>query len=184
MAERITYQGNLRESGVLVTGTKSMRFRLYDDPAAGNMLWDSGAADVAVSTGLFRVVLAPAGLDWESGLWLELEVEGVTLSPREELTAAPLALNALLHSGKRYTSAAAPPASPSPGDLWYDTAAGGGYREKRKWISESSGSAGEAGLSARRAGHCGPGRRPRRWRRCWACRRRRPGPSSLWRRTA
>lgn len=141
VAERITYQGNLRESGVLVTGTKSMRFRLYDDPSAGNLLWDSGAADVAVSTGVFRVVLAPSGLDWEAaGLWLELEVEGVALSPREELTAAPYAIDALLHSGKRYTSAAAAPASPAAGDLWYDTGAGAlRFFNGASWVAPSGG---------------------------------------------
>lgn len=122
--QRVTYQGNLRESGVLVTGTKSMSFSLYDAPLGGTLLWDSGAAPVTVSTGVFRVVLAPAGVDWESALWLQATVEGTPLTPREELTAAPYAVDALLHSGKRYASAAAAPAAPGPGDLWFDTGAG------------------------------------------------------------
>lgn len=121
--ERFTYQGNLREAGVLVTGTRSMRFRLYPAPTGGAPLWDSGATAVALSTGVFRVALAPAGVDWEAAPWLEVEVDGTVLSPREELTAAPYALDALLHSGKRYTSAATAPGAPAPGDLWYDTAA-------------------------------------------------------------
>ena len=124
VAERVTYQGNLRESGLLVTGSRSMTFRLYDAPAAGTLLWASGATAVSVSTGVFRAVLTPSGLNWESALWLEVEVAGTVLSPREELTAAPFAANALYHSGKKYTSAAAAPASPGVGDLWFDTGAG------------------------------------------------------------
>lgn len=121
VAERVTYQGNLRESGLLVTGSRSMTFRLYDAPAAGTLLWASGATAVSVSTGVFRAVLTPSGLNWESALWLEVEVAGTVLSPREELTAAPFAANALLHSGKKYTNAGAAPASPGVGDLWFDT---------------------------------------------------------------
>ena len=138
--QRITYQGNLRESGVLITGTKSMTFRIFDDPAAGALLWNSVAADVTLSTGVFRVVLEPAGLDWEKTLWLEIEVDGTTLSPREELTAAPYAVNALLHSGKRYTSGAAAPGSPSPGDLWYDSGAAQlMFYNGGTWVASSGG---------------------------------------------
>lgn len=101
-----------------------MTFRLYDAPAAGTLLWASGATMVAVSTGVFRAVLTPAGLNWESALWLEVEVAGTVLSPREELTAAPFAADALYHSGKKYTNAGAAPASPGAGDLWFDTGTG------------------------------------------------------------
>jgi hypothetical protein len=121
VAERMSYQGNLRESGLLVTGNRSMTFRLYDAPAAGTLLWASAPTAVTVSTGVFRAVLTPSGLNWENALWLEVEVAGTVLSPREELTAAPFAANALYHSGKKYTSAAAAPASPGVGDLWFDT---------------------------------------------------------------
>lgn len=119
---KINYQGVLKESGVLVSGAKSMVFRLYDSASGGAPLWTSAASPVSLSTGAFRAVLQPTGVNWESGgRWLELEVEGTKLSPREELAAAPYSMNALLHSGKSYTYAFAAPASPSPGDLWYDS---------------------------------------------------------------
>ncbi|MBI5244954.1 MAG: hypothetical protein HY922_14905 [Elusimicrobia bacterium] len=122
--DKITYQGNLRESGVLVNGTKSMVFRLYAASSSPVPIWTSTTYTVAVSTGVFRVVMQPAGVDWEAySPWLEVEVEGAKLAPREELTAVPYALDALYHSGKRYTSAGAAPASPAAGDLWFDMSA-------------------------------------------------------------
>ncbi|MFH1619460.1 MAG: hypothetical protein ABIG11_06095 [bacterium] len=119
---KFTYQGNLRQSGALVIGSRSMAFRIYSSSDGAVPLWTGPALSVAVSTGVFRVNLEPAGLDWENGsLWLELEVEGVKLSPREELTASPYAINSLYHSGKRYATAAVAPASPVLGDLWLDS---------------------------------------------------------------
>ena len=121
-SEKFTYQGNLRQSGLLVNGTRSMVFKLYASSEAAVPLWTSPVKDVQVSTGVFRVELEPAGLNWESGeLWLELEVEGVTLSPREEITSTPYAIDSLLHSGKKYTTSDSEPSSPSAGDLWMDT---------------------------------------------------------------
>ncbi|MFH1618521.1 MAG: hypothetical protein ABIG11_01300, partial [bacterium] len=119
---KFTYQGNIRQSGARVIGNRSMAFRIYSSSDGAVPLWTGPALSVAVSTGVFRVDLEPAGLDWESGsLWLELEVEGVKLSPREELTASPYAINSLYHSGKRYATSAAAPASPVLGDLWLDS---------------------------------------------------------------
>jgi len=122
---KFTYQGNLRQSGFLVNGQRSMVFRIYDSstsvlPAA--LLWTSPAYNVNLSTGVFRATLEPVIADWQSGnLWLELEVAGNRMSPREELTSSPYAINSLMVSGKRYTTAAAAPVASAPGELWYDT---------------------------------------------------------------
>lgn len=119
---RFTYQGNLRQNGFLVNGSRSMVFRIYDSSTSASELWTSPAYAVSLSTGVFRVVLEPAITDWESGaLWLELEIEGDRLSPREELTSAPYSINALMHSGKRYDTAASAPAPRALGDLWLDS---------------------------------------------------------------
>lgn len=123
--QKFTYQGNLRQSGFLVNGTRSMAFRLYASSDAITPLWTSPPYSVPVSTGVFRVALEPAGIDWEAGgLWLELEVEGTKLSPREELNSVPFAINASLHSGKKYSTSLAQPASPGTGDLWLDESIG------------------------------------------------------------
>lgn len=120
---KFTYQGNLREDGFLVNGARDMVFRIYDSSTSPAALWTSPVKSVNISTGVFKVNLEPSLSDWESGnLWLELEVEGVTLSPREEMTSSPYAVNSLLHSGKRYTTSASEPSGPNQGDLWMDTA--------------------------------------------------------------
>lgn len=120
---KITYQGNIRQNGNLVTGQRNMTFKIYPSSTSLSPLWTSGEYLVSISTGVFKVDLAPdlSPVNWENGsLWLELVIGGVPLSPRDELTSSPYSVNSLLHSGKRYTSAAAPPSSPSLGDLWMD----------------------------------------------------------------
>lgn len=119
---KFTYQGNLRQSGFLVNGQRNMVFRLYNSSDSASELWTSPVYGVSLSTGVFRVALEPAISDWESGsLWLELEIEGNRLSPREELTSSPYSVNSLMLSGKRYTTSAAAPAGSILGELWYDT---------------------------------------------------------------
>ena len=120
---KFNYQGNLRQSGFLVNGNRNMVFRVYDSSTNGTELCPGLVHNnVSISTGVFRVTLEPALTDWQTGsLWLELEVDGNRMSPREELTSSPYAINSLMLSGKRYTSAAAAPAGSTPGELWYDS---------------------------------------------------------------
>lgn len=119
---KFTYQGNLRQSGFLVNGQRSMVFRIYDSSSSATELWTSPSYNVSLSTGVFRATLEPVIADWQSGnLWLELEIEGNRMSPREELTSSPYAINSLMVSGKRYTTAASAPAASAVGELWYDT---------------------------------------------------------------
>lgn len=123
---KFTYQGNLRQSGFLVNGQRSMVFRIYDSSTSVlpvSLLWTSPAYDVSLSTGVFRATLEPVIADWQSGnLWLELEVAGNRMSPREELTSSPYSINSLMVSGKRYTTAASAPVAAAPGELWYNSA--------------------------------------------------------------
>ena len=120
---KFTYQGNLRQAGFLVNGQRSMVFRIYSSSTSAIELWTSPVYNINLSTGVFRATLEPVLSDWESGnLWLELEVEGIRMSPREELTSSPYSINSLMVSGKRYITAPLPPAPPlALGDLWYDS---------------------------------------------------------------
>jgi len=119
---KFTYQGNLRQSGFLVNGQRSMVFRIYASSSSATELWASPAYNVSLSTGVFRTTLEPVIADWQSGnLWLELEIEGNRMSPREELTSSPYAINSLMVSGKRYTTSAVAPVASAAGELWYDT---------------------------------------------------------------
>jgi hypothetical protein len=71
-----------------------MRFIIYDAPAAGSALWDSGNVDVTVDSGLFNVELGVDQADVDGqALWLSIIVDGETLSPRQEILPAPYALS-------------------------------------------------------------------------------------------
>lgn len=120
---KITYQGQLRESGVPVNQNKTMNFKIFTSSSGGSAVWSSGNKTVSVTGGLFRTTLDPTGVNWESPAYLEIDVDGTTLSPREELTASAFSNNAQQLQGKNYTSAASAPGSPSKGDLWFDTGA-------------------------------------------------------------
>lgn len=90
----INYQGRLTESGVPVTGTRSMTFRIYDAASGGNKLWEE-TRTVAVNNGVFSIKLGeitPIPKEKFSGgsTYLETEVSGVKLG-RERLVTVPYA---------------------------------------------------------------------------------------------
>ncbi len=95
----ITYQGVLKDGDRPATGSFDLRFRLFDDPAAGTQLGEQIASDVAVEEGQFTVPLdfGPGAYSAQA-VWLEIAVSPAgagtyeTLSPRQAITPAPLAL--------------------------------------------------------------------------------------------
>ena len=99
---KINYQGRLIKDNVPVDGTKKMVFSIYNDAVAVTPpLWTSGEVDVTVHNGLFRYVLDLSSIDWAAGetLYLEVKVETDILTPREELSAYPYAINSHLLEG-------------------------------------------------------------------------------------
>lgn len=95
VAATINYQGRLTDpGGTPLSGTFPMRFRVYDDPVADTILWDSGVVNVDVDNGLFNVGLAvdPADVNGQ-GLWLHIYVDGEWLAPRQALRPVPYALS-------------------------------------------------------------------------------------------
>lgn len=90
----VNYQGRLEERGNPVTGTKSMVFRVYDAAAGGNLMWTSAPQTVSVTLGLFNasVPLPVSVLVGGGPRYLEVEIAGVTMTPRELLNAVPYAL--------------------------------------------------------------------------------------------
>jgi len=92
----MSYQGRLAESGVPVTGSRSMSFRLYNDATGGDLLWWEGPKTVPVTNGLFTVTLGDTNsfeVDiFSSQLYLEIEVVGTVL-PRQVLQGAPYAFS-------------------------------------------------------------------------------------------
>jgi hypothetical protein len=96
----VNFQGLLLDSqGDPVTGPVDLVLRLYDAAEDGSLLWTESHAGVDVLDGVYTVELGattpltPAILDTPA-LYLEVEVEGDTLAPRQRLLAVPYALRA------------------------------------------------------------------------------------------
>lgn len=156
---KFNYQGNLRQAGFLVNGQRSMVFRIYNSSApAATEIWTSPTYSVSVSTGVFRVILEPALADLQNNtLWLELEVEGNRMSPREELASSPYAINSRMLSGKSYETAAVAPVATALGDLWYNSSVNGlSYWNGTSWVS----ALGSGSVSAHADTHSGAGSDP------------------------
>ena len=92
-AQSITYQGELNQSGSPADGQFDMEFGLWDSPTGGTQIDSFSVANVSVSNGRFTAELA---FDVESfsdaGRWLQIEVEGNTLLPRQAVNHAPFAI--------------------------------------------------------------------------------------------
>ena len=98
-----TYQGQLRQGGLPVTGVCDFRFALWDDAFAGAQVGVTVDANaVAVTRGLFNVLLdfGPYAFNG-SERWLAIDVrcpsgggDFTPLTPRQELTPTPYAIYA------------------------------------------------------------------------------------------
>lgn len=95
---KINFQGRLDESGLPAEGSKTFVFKLYDAASGGTLLWTSQPQPLALSQGVFSAVLsagAPAALStaaFTGARYVEITVDGVQLSPRQEMVSAPYAL--------------------------------------------------------------------------------------------
>ena len=93
----ITYQGQLQDGGGPFDGTPGMEFRLYDSLTDGNQIGNAEFfSGVPVEDGLFQVELDfGAGAFDGSERYLEIEVAGTTLEPRQRVASMPVAQFAL-----------------------------------------------------------------------------------------
>jgi hypothetical protein len=96
MAETaISYQGRLDAGGQAFNGSVDLDFELYDAASGGSAMGAPVTINgVAVQQGLFQVELDFGAQAWELGRWLQITVDGQLLSPRQKVTAAPLAARA------------------------------------------------------------------------------------------
>jgi hypothetical protein len=100
----VNYQGMLSDSeGTPLNGTLPMTFRIFDDPtstSAADKLWEETRAGVDVQDGVYSVYLGSvASFDTaqesKTGeFWLEVEVDGEILGPRQPITNVFFALHA------------------------------------------------------------------------------------------
>lgn len=90
-----TYQGQLAADGAPYNGSVTMTFRLWDAGTEGTQIGADIARTVDVVDGLFQVVLDFGPVIDGSFQFLEIEVEGKTLVPRQPILPAPIALTAV-----------------------------------------------------------------------------------------
>ncbi|MFH1723933.1 MAG: fibrinogen-like YCDxxxxGGGW domain-containing protein [Elusimicrobiota bacterium] len=108
----INFQGRLLEAGQPVTGTRDLSFAVYGSADGSDQLWTETQAGVSVNAGVFSVHLGaaaplPAEIFNAAELYLEIQANGKTLSPRERLAASPYAFNAQRLQGLEPASFAA-----------------------------------------------------------------------------
>ncbi len=91
----LTYQGHLEQADVPAGGTVDMQFRLFDAASGGTELGNQSISNVQLHEGHFQVPLDFGAVFDDGERWLEVQVDGVTLSPRQKISATPVALYAL-----------------------------------------------------------------------------------------
>ncbi|MCD4737668.1 MAG: hypothetical protein K8R89_00195 [Anaerolineae bacterium] len=95
---QFTYQGRLTdENGTPLNGDYSFTFRLYKSDTGGTALYEE-TKTLTVEDGLFDTEVGPTSIvagigteDLSQPLWLEVEVDTETLTPRQRLYGAPYA---------------------------------------------------------------------------------------------
>jgi hypothetical protein len=105
----MTYQGKILVGGASATTSLNMYFLLYDAPSGGNLLYTAAGTlgsptsiSVTPNAGLFSVIFGEGGTNTldpvifknNSDMYLEVQVETETLTPRKRITSAPYAFNA------------------------------------------------------------------------------------------
>jgi hypothetical protein len=98
---KLGQQGRLLDGdGAPLTGSHEMVFSFYDSQNDGNEVWSEGL-DVEFEQGYYSIVLGTATplddlLFAGTPVWLQLSVDDVVLSPRQEVVSVPFALRAVV----------------------------------------------------------------------------------------
>lgn len=90
-----TYQGQLKQSGLPYNGVAAMSFRLHTGPDNSLQVGQTIAQSISVTSGLFQAELDFGNVFNGEARWLEIDVDGVTLTPRQPITSTPYAVRAL-----------------------------------------------------------------------------------------
>ncbi|MFH1335282.1 MAG: tail fiber domain-containing protein [Candidatus Zixiibacteriota bacterium] len=96
----INYQGMLTDnSGTPLNGTYSIIFKIYNAESSGTKKWEETQSSVAVTNGLFNVVLgsvSPLNLDFSEDYWLDITVGGEQMPSRLKFTSVGYAYRAMV----------------------------------------------------------------------------------------
>ena len=89
-----TYQGRLLDAGEPANGTFNVDFSLWDDPAAGSQIGSTIMFNsLPISDGLFTVELDFGASAFDNtSRWIEIAVNGSTLSPRQPISRSPYSI--------------------------------------------------------------------------------------------
>jgi hypothetical protein len=96
----INYQGMLTSnSGEPLTGTYDITFKIYNASSGGDKRWEETQTDVAVTSGLFNVILGGAtvggiDLDFSEEYWLDITVGAEHMPDRLRFTSVGYAYRA------------------------------------------------------------------------------------------
>jgi hypothetical protein len=150
----MAFSARLVDAGGPVEGSVDVQFRLFDAPAAGAAIWMESHVGTAVTGG---VVHATLGSKTENGLdamlfdgrtlYLEVEVDGDTLSPRVALMTVPYAFRAASAGHAETATTADTLDGLTAGDLSYE--AGAGLSKLDNTFSVDFGGTGSSELAAR-----------------------------------
>jgi hypothetical protein len=90
----INYQGRLEMDNAPVTGPVHLYFRIYNALSGGTLLWTSSELLVTASQGIFSANITPPWTTFANAAscYLEVQVEGDILTPREPLNSVAYAL--------------------------------------------------------------------------------------------
>jgi hypothetical protein len=96
--DTFTYTGNLQKDGQPYDGMVSATFELYDSETGGESVWSETYPTLQVQDGQFTARLGAKedfgeAFDGQE-LWLEVTVEGTTMTPRQHVGATPYARKA------------------------------------------------------------------------------------------
>jgi len=120
--KHLGFQGQLlNTSNTPQTGTYSMTFSFYDALTAGTLQGSTITKSVTVSNGYFAVDFSESdlsGIVFNQDLWMEMTVDGTTMSPRSPVNSVPysnVAFGVISGSGAPSIS------NPADGALYFDT---------------------------------------------------------------
>ncbi|MBL8956318.1 MAG: hypothetical protein JNK82_36430 [Myxococcaceae bacterium] len=97
--QRLSFTGNLTNSGAPETGNHDFTFRLFDAPTGGTQAWTETQTGIVVTNGMVFATLGgvtpltPAIFNGAT-LYLEVQVDTTVLSPRSQIASVPYAIRA------------------------------------------------------------------------------------------
>ncbi|MFC5488433.1 hypothetical protein [Dokdonella soli] len=91
-----TYQGQLTNASALANGTYNITFTLFDAASGGTQIGQVPSQPILVVNGLFTADLDFGLIFGLTQYWLEVNVNGQTLAPRQRVNTTPTAQYAMI----------------------------------------------------------------------------------------